>query len=320
MNATTHDPALEPGTASSIHSGQWPMLTLVRREFWEHRALWLTPLCIAVLLFAGAAIGHFDFRGMHLRANTLEALPLDTQRALFGGAVWAFSAPEYLAMSVVLWLYVSDCLYAERRDRSILFWKSMPISDAQTVISKLLVAMVVVPLGVWLFNILIGLIVSGIWEIRALTGSISGLFWDTATWLRVQGVLLVTTVVASLWYAPLTAYLLLVSAWARRNVTLWVLLPPLVAVLLERLVFGTHYLWTVIVYRFNGIWRTFKVGRLFSDVSLGPHHDQLPSWHSILAAVNPLPVLANIDLWLGLALAVVFVYGAIRIRRYRDDS
>src|SRR5206468_10746510 len=42
--------------------------------------------------------------------------------------------------------YCLDALYGERRDRSILFWKSLPVSDVMAVLSKLAIPIVILPL------------------------------------------------------------------------------------------------------------------------------------------------------------------------------
>jgi ABC-2 type transport system permease protein len=137
-----------PARAAAHGDLQRTLVTLVRREFWEHRYLWIAPLVTAALLVVCALFAHGH---IHIDAGD--------------GADMAFSATQKLAastiaqgvvfvalnlvMGFVVSFYLVDCLYAERRDRSIYFWKSMPVSDGLTVASKVLVAMVVVPLGVW---------------------------------------------------------------------------------------------------------------------------------------------------------------------------
>jgi ABC-2 type transport system permease protein len=290
-----------------------PLLTLVKREFWEHRSLWLWPLCAAGLMIVTALFGHVNLDGSPV------SLTPQTLRTIFAVAVWAFGMILYVTMVIVLWFYATDCLYSERRDRSILFWKSMPVSDAETVLSKVLIAMVVVPLGVYVLAAATSLVVSAIFSLRAATGSIPFAFWDTGTWLRVQGFTLATTIIFTLWYAPLTGYLMLVSAWARRNVQLWVLLPPLVLMLIEHFTFGTHYVSRLLYYRLHGLWPPgfeHELDVLFNDSGAMPVR---PGAHAPFGG-DPFLGFANIDLWLGVAFGALCVLAAIRIRRYRDDS
>ncbi len=129
-------------TIDALAPGRPPVLrTLIRREFWEHRALWMAPLSVAALLLIGAIIGKVSFD------SSLAALP-EQRRALFGVFMAYAAIPQFITLGIITWMYAGDCLYTERKDRSILFWKSMPVSDTLTVLSKLLVVMVIVPLGI----------------------------------------------------------------------------------------------------------------------------------------------------------------------------
>jgi ABC-2 type transport system permease protein len=127
----------------------------------------------------------------------------------------------------------------------------------------------------------------------------------------------VGTLVAALWYAPLTAYLLMLSAWARRNVSVWALVPPIVAVIVERTAFHTHHLLTILGYRLGGIWQEFRMGEIFIAGD-APNPDAATA--QALAHIHPSVAFANLDLWLGVIVAAGFVLAAVRIRRYRDDT
>jgi ABC-2 type transport system permease protein len=290
------------------------MLMLFRRELWEHRALWAFPLAVAVLMLLGAVFGRTALPGGRL------PLPPEATQAIFAFGVLAFSSVQYVTMSLVLWFYATDCLYSERKDRSILFWKSMPVSDAETVLSKALIATVVVPLGVFVLTAVTSAVAFGIWSVRLWSGSLPPLLWNTGAWLRVEGFSLGSLVAATLWYAPLTSYLMLVSAWARRNVQLWVLLPPIVAILLEWIAFGTHHLSSLLMYRLGSSWQSsilIAIERQFAGPALaigsaGPA--PLVPWRPVGQAFG------NIDLWIGLAAAAALLFAATRIRRYRDDT
>ncbi len=290
-------------------------LMLIRREIWEHRALWAAPVVVSVLILIGAAFGRMTVP----RGTTL---PPQLGHAVFALSVLGFGLAQYVTLSVVLWFYATDCLYSERRDRSILFWKSLPVSDAQTVLSKAVVAMFVAPLIVYVATAVTSVLAFGIWSMRGLDGPGPMDLWDTRTWLGIEGDSLLALGVASLWYAPITAYLMLLSAWARRNVQLWAILPPLVALLVERLTFGTHYLTGILLYRLGGGWESslvLSVERLFTNLNYGPYAFSGSLTPRVFSR-TPLAVFGNIDLWIGLAVAALLLFGAIRIRRYRDDT
>jgi len=284
------------------------MPTLIRRELWEHRQLWIVPLAIAGMIVAAMMFPNAD---LHMdRADMAAPQKYMDLFALFHAAL---TIPQFLLLAVLLPYYLLDCLYAERKDRSILFWKALPVSDAQTVLSKLLVALVIVPLGVFALTLCSDIAASVILAVRLRGSDMLRMFlrWDTQVWLYTQGLILAALVMVMLWYAPVAAYLLLVSARAKRAVFLWAAMPPLVVMLIEKIAFGTTSVAKVLGYRLNGIWG-----------ALGFTSEAAHSEHAagILDRVRPLAVLANIDLWLGLLVTVALVWLTIRIRRHQNEG
>jgi ABC-2 type transport system permease protein len=242
--------------------------------------------------------------------------------ALFGLAHWGMSLPLYLLLLLIATFYLTDCLYAERRDRSILFWKSLPVSDLTTVGSKALVGMVLVPFGFYLLGVVTDALLSGTWYLRSqfLGGGPSFLPWDTVAWLKVQALLGLGTVLSVLWFAPMGAYLLVVSAWTRRNVFLWASLPPLLAPLIEYEALGTTYLKDLLSYRTFGMWQLPGVAAARASASISLPHMTLLSPAELFDTLPVGRLLININLWLGLLVALALGYLAARIRRHRDDS
>jgi ABC-2 type transport system permease protein len=318
MNTTIADGAPEPSgnpaPPAPLPAGR-ELLTLVRREFWEHRALWLCPLVVAGILVLTAVV----VRAPRVDADDLAQLgPFASQQkvALFTIAQWALSMPLVVAASIMLCVYALDCLYAERKDRSILFWKSLPASDGLTVVSKALVAILIVPLGVYLLAAVTGLAFSALFSVRAALGYAPPVMsWDGLEWLKAEFAMLLLTILGVLWTAPITGYLILVSALSRRTPLVWATLPPLVGALLERIVFGTHYLWDFLIYRAFGIWHILGVE--YSDIVT--HHGLRP-FGTLLDELNWRGAFGSIDLWLGVAATVAMLYFAVRLRRYHDES
>jgi ABC-2 type transport system permease protein len=305
-----------PASTMVQHSMAKTMTALIRREFWEHRSLWITPLIVAGLLVLTALPIHI---GNVFGDHAEEWARPDKRLALFTLMIWGQTLPQYLVMTIVVSFYLMDCLYLERKDRSILFWKSLPVSDAMTVSSKLLVGLVVVPLGVFLTSMVAGVLFQAIWAIRVAYGSLPdvAVAWDTVAWLKVQGLMLYGLTMCMLWYAPLAAALLLVSAWVRKNVFLWTTLPPVIAIIIERVAFGTRYLVHLLEYRTWGIWDALGVNPTPPE---GAGHGQVVSLARLFDNISMGKAFLNIDLWLGLAVAAAFVFAAVRIRRYRDDT
>ena len=260
------------------------LLVMVRREFWEHRALWIAPLAVAALLLVGAVFGgmHLD-RGIHAPGLTFGPVPA----TFVARSAFAFMMMLAMVSGLAVIAYLLDSLYAERKDRSILFWKSLPVSDARTVLVKFAVGMLVVPLGVFLVEVVTHLIATGILSLR---GSGNGFGPGLAgAWLGAQASVLATTVVAILWYAPVAAYLMLASVYARRAPLVVAALPPLILTTFEQLLFDTRY-----VSGFLG--RRLGARVHFADVWTSP------------------------ELWLGLVAAAGMLYIVVRLRRYRDDT
>jgi ABC-2 type transport system permease protein len=298
----------------------------VQREFWEHRGLWIVPLTIAaVMLGAAAVFGHIQF-DFNSPANHYDG-PIPPPLVELVALGWA--VPFYLAAAIQASAYLIDCLYAERRDRSILFWRSMPVSDARAVLVKLLVGLVLVPLGAFLVAAVTSLAGSAILVLRnhhiVINGQRIAQLWDTLAWLRMQAITLYGLLAAMLWYAPFAAYLMLASVWARRSPYIWALAPPLLLMLLEHMVFGTHYISRIANGGFNELlhlaYHLEEHGDAAGIAAVPPADgDEVENLRFSMQMLTPLQLLASARLWGGLAAAAGMIALAIRLRRYRDES
>jgi len=293
------------------------LLTQVRREFWEHRALWIVPVVIAALmLLAAAAFGRIQLDlgepGIHVDGPT--------PKSLVEMLVLGWELPFLLAAAVQGTGYLIDCLYGERRDRSILFWRSMPVSDASTVLMKLLTGLVLVPLGAFVIGAAVSLAGSVILLLRnhdlVLNGQHVMALWNMLSWLRMQGIVFYGLLAALLWYAPFAAYLMLASVWARRSPYIWAVAPPLLLLILEHMIFGTNYVGRILGGGFHEL--LHLAYRLDGDgaPTTGGGHDISFTMHLL----SPERLLASLRLWVGLLAAALMVALAIRVRRYRDES
>jgi ABC-2 type transport system permease protein len=276
----------------------------VRRELWEHRAVWIAPAAIAVLALAG-----FLFSTTRL-PHTVQAL---ATLATAKRADAMISIPYvFVAVAVIvtgLMVAVFYCLAAlhnERRDRSILFWKSLPVSDLITVLAKVAVPMIVIPVATFVIVFAAQLIMMAVSTAVVLASGLGGqALWahiplPKMWWMLAGGVPSI-----ALWYAPLYGWLILISAWARRTPFLWAL-SPIVLGLVERLALGTHYVWAWLGLRLTGV---------FAGAFRGMGHEGDPASHA--PEVDPASW-SSPHLWIGLVLAVVFLAAAVRLRRSRD--
>ncbi|HXN10891.1 MAG TPA: hypothetical protein VN859_06580 [Steroidobacteraceae bacterium] len=297
------------------------LLVQIRREFWEHRSLWIGPLIVAGLLLLSVAV--FGRVELNFGDSPRGPAPASPTGALLPMLVLGWSAPFYLAAAILSGFYLLDCLYGERRDRSILFWKSLPVSDTRTVLVKFLVGLALVPLGSFLLAALTSLLASPALLLRARLHFDDGAaIWNFSYWLRVQGLMLYGLLAALLWYAPYAAYLMLASGWARHLPSAWALIPPAVLALFEYMIFGTHFvgqamqrgLGELLALAFHGS-PELVVGAGMAAAPPVPFGAQL-----IASRPDPLHLLGSAPLWLGLLVAAALLALAIRIRRYRDDT
>jgi ABC-2 type transport system permease protein len=318
----------------------FPML--IRREFWENRSLWIAPLVwvgiILVMVLWGVFVSlrHEDANLM-LDAQTVEeirnmsdadrekmrhamALPEEGKQTAFAFSYLAIAWFISGFVSIVVFFYLIDCLYQERRDRSILFWKSMPVSDTQVVLSKLAVALGVVPIGVLLLAAATQLFLFIVLWLR-FHGTVIGEImpdWSFVSWFRAQIIALGVMAGGVMWYAPIAGYLLLVSVWARRNVFLWAVLPPVSLVALEGFFFHSTNVVEFIGRRFSGYITEMNLdSNAFKD-QVG--HEQMPSIDKVFSALDLSGMFMSAEAWAGIAATAAMVFVIIRIRRYRDDS
>ena len=299
------------------------LITLIRRELWEHRALWFVPLMIGVLMIGLSMVASVFNSNANIQVHIdgeatefLAGLNRDKSVRNFGWGIGGIFALQLLVTLIVLANYVLDTLYSERKDRSILFWKSMPVSDGMTVASKAATALLVVPLWVYVVSLVTGALCYVVLALRFAGTPLAAMAsWDTGTFFRLQSEFLGHSLIASLWYAPVVAALLVISAWARRSPWVWATVPVWVAYLVEKIAFGTHYISSFVAYRLTYFFSSPK----YSGGSAASTHAASEA-EKLVTELNVTPLLFNVDLWLGVVAAAGLMYVAVRLRRYRDDT
>jgi len=285
-------------------------LWLIRREFWENRAIWMIPAMLGAALILAALFGRVD----------VEIVSSDRHRVNAEMVLIGFGVVFYAVMSLYSTWYLLDCLYADRRDRSVLFWKSLPISDTTTVLSKLFIALIAIPLVCFAAVDLASVLVAFIVSLRT-RGFLDSALWQPEMWLALQVLWLYVIVSAAVWYLPLTCWLLVVSAWAKRAVMLWSILPPLAAILAERLFLGTHAVSDLLHNRMSGY---FAVAfHAASQISLGTTSagspDTMVAPSGIWALLDPLGFFSSPSTWAGVLVGATLVFGAIQLRMRRTE-
>jgi ABC-2 type transport system permease protein len=257
---------------------------------------------VAAVFLAGFFIGLFRLPGSIRAASALG--PMQQQEAVQQPYVVAALALMAIGLLVAV-VYCLDALYGERRDRSILFWKSLPVSDLTTVLSKASIPLLVLPLVTLAATVAthaVMLLASS--AVLAASGTSAETLWRHVPFFDVS-VASFAHVVAfhGLWYAPLYGWLLLVSAWAKRVPFLWATLPVVAIGVVEKIAFDTSYVAATLRDRLTG-------GAQLSG-SAGP---------MTLEMMAPEPLgrlVTSPGLWAGFALTAVFLFAAVRLRRSR---
>ena len=276
----------------AVLSATRPMYWSVRRELWENRSIYIAPLAVATLAMLGFLVSL-----IHLSQNMRMLTMLD---------------PAHQLAVLVGVFYSLDALYSERRDRSILFWKSLPVSDLTTVLSKASIPLVILPL-------LVAVIILALqWIMLLLTTAVlmfSGVgaatFWSQLPLFQMQLGMLYGVAVLTLWWAPIYAWLMLVSGWVRRAAFLWAVLPLLAISAVEKIAFHTSFFGSLLLSRLIGFAPNAFSFKMPNGAPIDPHF--IP-----LSQLTPGRFLSSPGLWVGLLVAATFLAAAVRLRHYRE--
>jgi ABC-2 type transport system permease protein len=325
------------------------MKWLLRREFWEHKGgfVWapLIAAAIMVVLVAGLvgygiASGKMSgdsisvhVNGKEVQHTSIAKVMTPEKRAdmasIAANNYIATGAPIFFVLPIVGLFYCLGALYDDRRDRSILFWKSLPISDTDTVLSKLLTVLVVAPL------ITIGIATAAALAILFFTGlatsshgvNLFGAVLTNVNFYLAPLYLVGMLPVYILWALPTAGWLLLVSSWAKSKVFLWAIGVPLFAAVLLKWL--DYLLGMTSGTTINSDWvienvlHTILLGLVPGTWFMNAHDLPLPTHQGVdmLTMVGySWSTLAKPALWAGVVAGVAMIAGAIRLRRWRDEG
>jgi len=303
-NTVPDVPSNSERIGSAAMSPNRPLYWSVRRELWENRSLYIVPLIVAVVQVFGFAITTI---GLADRRRAVLLLDPAHQRTAIEQPYDLAAAMMIFTVFIVGVFYCLDALHGERRDRSILFWKSLPVSDLTTVLSKATIPLVILPLIVLAIIVCVQLImVLETAVVLVFHGMSPVTTWTVVPFFQNWFVLLYALAALALWHAPIYGWLLLVSGWVRRATFLWAVLPLLAIGIFERITFGTSYFGAFVKHRLMG----FGPGAF-------DFHGQINPTINSLAQLTPGRYLSSPDLWIGLVFAVAFLALTIRLRRYR---
>ena len=318
MNAATETSESFAAPAAAPHPVR-PFYWSVMRELWENRSLFIAPLVAGGVVVLALLV--MIVRG--LTAADLPDLSTIPPEALGQGATAVYAGVAYavsIVMHITVFFYALDALQGERKDRSVLFWKSMPVSDTTTVLSKLFTALVVSGAIVVAVAVATQLVVLLLATVVGLIAGVNPLHMWGGQLLQMTVAVIYWQIAIALWYAPVVAWLLLVSAWSKRVTILWAVLTPLAIAIFERVAIGTKYVQTIINSRIaDPVLEMYKSNAHGAEFTVGNNGVRAHGLAGrVFDGIDPVAFLSNPWLWVGLVVAAAFVAAAIWMRRYRE--
>lgn len=303
------------------------MMTLIHRELIEHRSGWAVPAVFGALFVLAALLALFGVVRFGVMDGTMTLA--DVAENVDGAALDAglrvmlmsIAAVLTLIMSFVVFFFFLDALYAERKDRSILFWKSLPVSDLQVVGSKFLTGIVAIPLltvVVFLVTAVLVILIGGVGLVWGGAGE--ALYSAPGALANVTLLMLYTMAFQALWFAPIGGWALLVSAFAKRAVLGWAVLPPVLIVVAEQTLFRTRYFAELLGQRMSGGYELAFRGEMEVGMRVDAEGTFVSNLPTLGEFITPGRLLAAPSLWAGIAVAVLFLTGAVWLRRWRDEA
>ncbi len=318
---------------------------LLRREFWEHKGgLFWAPAVVSALMVAVLALSlaipltRGDLNSQHLNIGGMEYsrsvtvgevlknpdAPVHIANALSYSFI-AAAVPLSLTMGFVVFFYFIGALYDDRSNRSVLFWKSLPISDRDTVLAKLGAGLLLAPALLWAAAVLVSLLMSLIvgLTLAALGVNVFGELLAHPRFYRFPLEFLLVWPVHVLWALPCAGWLLMVSAWARSKPFLWAVGVPLLAGMLlawAKQIFALpvdpgwfmqHIVSRILLSATPGIWALRDRGGI---------HLRYDDLNDYALSSSAWSLLGTAELWIGVVTGVAMIAVAIRLRRYRDEG
>src|SRR6266516_4603882 len=302
MNTSSNTVSESAGVTATGYSNAptRPFYWSVRRELWENRSIYIAPLIVAIVVLFGFLVSTI---GLPERRQAVLLLDPAKARAAIEAPYDMAAIMLILTAFIVGVFYCLDALHGERRDRSILFWKSLPVSDLTTLLSKATIPLVALPLVTFAIIVATQLMML-LWTSVLLIshGMSPASTWTNFSLFQQSLILLYGLVAIALWHAPIYGWALLVSGWARRATFLWAVVPFLAIGFFEKISFGTSH--------FAALVKDRVMGFAAEAFAFNTHSIDSPQ-------LTPVRYLSTPGLWVGLIVAAAFVVAAVRLRRYR---
>jgi len=289
-------------------------IVLMQREIWEHTGIWRVPLVALIL----AILANVAFSGAIDRASVA---PSVVAKGIIGGSFGLVAAVLFILFTMVALFYLLDSLHGERKDKSILFWRSLPVSDTLTVLSKLAIAVLVIPLMLWLTLVLVQLVSAAVqWvmaggESNRIIESMGASDSMINDWLALGGMFLRLTI----WSLPLLAWFLFCSSWVSRTPVIMALGIPIAVGLLVR-IFGPNLgLFGLFTERLPFSLTVLKSFGVVAFKDFDSIRDRIQHFESTVSFDNWDGFLTHPAVWGGLIVTLLLVAATVVIRGRRGS-
>jgi ABC-2 type transport system permease protein len=333
MNAVTTSAATNN---PAIRNMKW----LLKREFWENKGgmFWAPIFTGAIylgLMIMAILVGQMSVNRSHVKINNLNLNELTSKltpeqmghfHAGLEFSLYMISGLFGMVMFFVLFFYCLGALYDDRRDRSVLFWKSLPISDRATVASKAAMALFVAPFLAMAASIVTAF---GFLVLLSVYAGFHGvnpfpLLWASAAPFKFAGGVLAMIPLQALWALPTVGWLLLVSSWARSKPFLWAVAVPVGAGimvswfdLMQSLSIPDSWFWKNVVAR---LLLSILPGSWLDTTRIDDNFEGPQDLLKLVDLGSSYAALASPELWIGAVAGIAMIVAAVHFRRKRDEG
>ena len=293
---------------------------LIRRELQEHKwAFVYLPWIVAsfmsiviVLVYLGLTevnTENFNFSSeVYSNPDVIKSMQestLDQRREAIRAGLLVLGSPLVIALGFALLAFSLSTFFDERKDKSIIFWRSLPISDAYTVFSKLIVATIVAPLLIipallflHLVSVTAGSVFFAVSDLFPFSWAWKAYPWFD--WIRVIFSLWMQT----LWTLPIITWIMLAGAYSRKPVVA-AILPPVVIVLVEQVALSSNLFFNFLLERLQPWSRASSFPKEYENLAVSEMSD--------------IPLLFSLhEFWIGILISGIFIYLTIYFRSKND--
>jgi ABC-2 type transport system permease protein len=306
MNAPSNSVSASPAASAVTdrRDSTPPFYWSVLRELWENRSIYIAPLIVAIVVLSGFLVSTV---GLPERRRAVLLLEPAKARAAIEMPYNVTAMMLIFTAFIVGVFYCLDALHGERRDRSILFWKSLPVSDLTTLLSKATIPSVILPLVTFAITVATQFVML-LWTsvLLIIHGMSPGSTWTNFSLFQQSLILLYGLIAIALWHAPIYGWALLISGWARRATFLWAVFPVIAIAVFEKITFDTANFAALVKDRLLGFAPNAFAFGLHGGTSIDS-----------LVQLTPGRYLSTPGLWFGLIFSTACIAAAIRLRRYR---